>query len=84
MTVNNVLPGSHDTDRIRGLDSRAAAARGIDIDAARAARQAGNPVGRDGTPAEFGAVCAFLCSAQAAFMVGQNILVDGGETLATI
>lgn len=84
VTINNVLPGSHDTDRIRGADERNAGLKGISIEEQKTARIAGNPVGRDGTAEEFGAVCAFLCSQQAAFMVGQNIVVDGGEVNATI
>ncbi|GKY87823.1 SDR family oxidoreductase [Sinisalibacter aestuarii] len=83
VTVNNLLPGSHDTDRLRGTDARNAGQKGITVEAQKAARLAANPVGRDGTPQEFGAVCAFLCSQQAAFMVGQNVLVDGGEVNAT-
>ncbi|MEJ2001533.1 MAG: SDR family oxidoreductase [Maritimibacter sp.] len=84
VTINNVLPGSHDTDRIRGADARNAGLKGISVEEQKTARMAGNPVGRDGTADEFGAVCAFLCSQQAAFMVGQNIVVDGGEVNATI
>lgn len=84
VTINNVLPGSHDTDRVRGMDARNATARGISIEAQKAQRVAGNPVGRDGTAEEFGAVCAFLCSQQAAFIVGQNIVVDGGEVNVTL
>ncbi len=84
VTVNNLLPGSHDTDRIRGLDAHNADAKGITPEEHKAARVAGNPVGRDGTPEEFGAACAFLCSRQAAFIVGQNILIDGGEVNVTL
>ncbi len=84
VTVNNVLPGSHDTDRIRALDKRSAELRGTQPDEERKARLASNPVGRDGTAAEFGAVVAFVCSVHTGYMVGQNILVDGGETNATI
>ncbi len=84
VTINNLLPGSHDTDRIRTMDARNAELKGISIDTQKAQRLATNPVGRDGTPAEFGAACAFLCSQQAAFIVGQNVLADGGEVNATI
>ena len=70
VTINNLLPGSHDTDRIRALD-------GGDP-AVRAASVARIPVRRYGTAAEFGATCAFLCSVHAGYMVGQNILLDGG------
>jgi 3-oxoacyl-[acyl-carrier protein] reductase len=84
VTINNILPGSHDTDRIRGMDTRVAAQKGIGLEAQKAARVAANPVGRDGTAEDFGAVCAFLCSQQASFIVGQNVLVDGGEVNATL
>ena len=84
VTVNNALPGSHDTDRLRGSDTRSAALRGISLADQQAARRAANPVGRDGTAEEFGAVVAFLCSRQAAYIVGQNVLVDGGEVNLTI
>lgn len=84
VTVNNVLPGTHDTDRIRALDRRAAEAAGISPQAQKQARLARNPRGRDGTAEEFGAICAFLCSRQAANIVGQNVLSDGGETNLTI
>jgi len=84
VTMNNLLPGSHDTDRIRGNDAYNAEKKGISLEQQRAQRQAGNPVGRDGTIEEFGAACAFLCSQQAAFIVGQNILLDGGEVNSTL
>ena len=84
VTVNNVLPGSHDTDRIRGMDLRNADARGIDLAEQVATRRATNPTGRDGDAGDFGAVVAFVCSEQARFIVGQNILVDGGDVNATI
>lgn len=84
VTVNNLLPGSHDTDRIRALDAHNAAAKGISPEENKAARVATNPVGRDGTPEEFGAACAFLCSRQAGFIVGQNVLIDGGEVNVTL
>ncbi len=84
VTINNLLPGSHDTDRIVALDSRIAQAKNISFDAARAEQQAAIPAGRYGTPAEFGAACAFLCSQHAGFIIGQNILLDGGATNATM
>lgn len=84
VTVNNVLPGSHDTDRIRGMDQRNAEARGISLAEQAASRRATNPTGRDGDARDFGAVVAFVCSTHARFMVGQNILVDGGDVNATI
>ena len=78
VTVNNLLPGLHDTDRLLMLDKVDAAAQGITEDAARAARTAAIPAGRFGTAEEFGAACAWLCSDKAGFVIGQNILLDGG------
>jgi len=78
VTINNLLPGSFDTDRLKGTMAGAAKKSGQDVDAVRAARQKMIPAGRFGTPEEFGAICAFLCSMQAAYLNGQNILADGG------
>jgi len=78
VTINNLLPGSFDTDRLRGTMAARAKAAGQTIDdAMRDARQR-IPAARFGTPAEFGALCAFLCSAHAGYIVGQNVLIDGG------
>ena len=84
VTINNLLPGIHATDRADALDAGVVKAQGITLDAARAKRAATIPAGRYGTPAEFGAAAAFLCSQHAGFIVGQNILLDGGATNATI
>lgn len=84
VTINNLLPGIHATDRADALDGSAASASGQTLDAVRAQRKASIPAGRYGTAAEFGAACAFLCSQHAGFIVGQNILLDGGATNATI
>ena len=84
VTINNLLPGIHDTDRALALDGGVVTARGISMEEARAERMGGIPARRYGTSAEFGAMCAFLCSQNAGFIVGQNILLDGGATLATI
>ena len=84
VTINNLQPGSHDTDRIVALDGRIAQAKNISFEEARAEQQASIPVGRYGTPAEFGATCAFLCSQHAGFIVGQNVLLDGGATNTTM
>jgi 3-oxoacyl-[acyl-carrier protein] reductase len=81
--VNNLLPGIHDTDRATALDGGVAEREGIDLAEARRRREATIPVGRYGTPTEFGAMCAFLSSQHAGFMVGQNVLLDGGTTNAT-
>ena len=84
VTINNLLPGVHDTDRIEALDSDVVLNQDITIEQARKQREATIPVGRYGTREEFGAACAFLCSQHAGFIVGQNILLDGGATNATI
>jgi len=78
VTINNLLPGLHDTDRLAMLDKVDAAARGITLEEARAARIGTIPAGRFGTAEEFGAACAWLCSNHAGFVIGQNILLDGG------
>ena len=84
VTINNLLPGIHATDRADALDSGVASAGGISLEDARARRAATIPVGRYGTSAEFGAACAFLCSQHAGFIVGQNILLDGGGVNSTL
>ena len=84
VTINNILPGIHATDRAVGLDTGVANAQGIDIATAKAQREATIPARRYGTAAEFGATCAFLCSQHAGFIVGQNIILDGGAINATI
>ncbi len=82
--INNLLPGIHDTDRAKALDENAAKASGQSVAEVRRAREASIPAGRYGTPEEFGAICAFLCSAHVGFVVGQNILVDGGAANISI
>jgi len=84
VTINNLLPGIHATDRAVALDTGVAEREGITLDAAKAQRCATIPAGRYGTPEEFGAACAFLCSQHAGFIVGQNILLDGGAVNATL
>ncbi|RYC12402.1 SDR family oxidoreductase [Ciceribacter ferrooxidans] len=83
VTINNLLPGSHRTERMEKLLERSAERRGISIDEARAEEYAQNPTGRVGTPDEFGAAAAFLCSQYAGYIVGQNLLLDGGAFNAT-
>ena len=78
VTINNLLPGPFDTDRLRTTAAGAAKASGKSVDAVLDARRSGNPAGRFGDPAEFGAACAFLCSQHAGFITGQNWLLDGG------
>ena len=78
VTINNLLPGPFLTDCIRSTAVAEAKARNSSVDDVIAHRSKENPSGRIGDPAEFGAACAFLCSAHAGFMTGQNILLDGG------
>lgn len=78
VTVNNLLPGVFDTDRIRTTLSGMAAKTGKPVEQLQEERRATIPARRYGTAQEFGEVCAFLCSAQAAYLTGQNILLDGG------
>ena len=84
VTINNLLPGIHATERSIALDVAVVKARGISLDQVIAERSADIPVGRYGTAAEFGAACAFLCSQHAGFIVGQNILLDGGASNQTM
>ncbi|UWQ26728.1 SDR family oxidoreductase [Leisingera aquaemixtae] len=82
--MNNLQPGLHATDRAEALDGGAAKAQGISVEDAKKQRCATIPAGRYGTRQEFGATCAFMCSQHAGFMVGQNILLDGGATNTTM
>lgn len=84
VVMNNLLPGIHATDRAVSLDGGVAAAQGITPEEAKANREATIPARRYGTAAEFGATCAFLCSQHAGFIIGQNILLDGGGVNATM
>ncbi|KPQ08086.1 MAG: 3-oxoacyl-[acyl-carrier protein] reductase [Rhodobacteraceae bacterium HLUCCA12] len=84
VTINNLLPGIHDTDRAKALDGAAAKAQGVTPAEARTAREASIPAGRYGTAEEFGAACAFLCSTRAGFIIGQNLLLDGGAVNLTL
>ena len=84
VTINNLLPGVHDTDRIYSLDSAVAARAGRALDDVQADRKASIPAGRYGTRDEFGHACAFLCSQYAGYIVGQNILLDGGQSNISI
>ncbi len=84
VTINNLLPGIHATDRAVSLDTGVSSQQGISLDQAKAQREATIPARRYGTRQEFGATCAFMCSQHAGFMVGQNILLDGGATNATL
>lgn len=84
VTINNLLPGPHETDRIEALLNTTATAKGISIEDVRKQAHSANPTGRFGTAEEFGAVCAFLCSQYAGFLVGQNIVLDGGAINSTL
>jgi 3-oxoacyl-[acyl-carrier protein] reductase len=78
VTINNLLPGHFATDRLESYFKALAGARGVSVEAVRAEVAAANPTGRVGDPVEFGAMCAFLASAHAGYVIGQNILMDGG------
>ena len=78
VTINNLLPGPFETDRLWATFEAASKTSGEDLDKLVAERRNMNPAKRFGTPAEFGAFCAFLCSTHASYMTGQNILLDGG------
>jgi 3-oxoacyl-[acyl-carrier protein] reductase len=84
VTINNLLPGPFNTDRLRVTAEAAAKAANKTPEAIIAERANANPTGRIGDPAEFGAACAFLCSAHAGYLVGQNLLLDGGAFNATL
>ena len=79
VTINNLLPGSFDTDRLRATVEARAKAQGKSFDEALNAGRAATPAGRFGSIEEFGATCAFLCSVHAGYIVGQNVLIDGGS-----
>jgi 3-oxoacyl-[acyl-carrier protein] reductase len=84
VVINNLLPGPFATDRQMGPMARRAAAAGMTEDAYIRAQTDQVPVRRFGTPEEFGAACAFLCSEHAGFIVGQNLLMDGGGFMSTV
>ncbi len=84
VTINNLLPGPFLTDRLRSNSLAAAQASGREVDEVIAERARNSPAGRVGDPAEFGEACAFLCGAQSGFIVGQNLLLDGGGFNATM
>ena len=78
VTINNLLPGPFDTERLRSTIRAAARASGRPIEDVLEERKRSNPAGRFGDPHEFGEACAYLCSAQAGYITGQNLLLDGG------
>jgi 3-oxoacyl-[acyl-carrier protein] reductase len=78
VTINNILPGIFETDRFTNANKRMAALKNLTPEEARAMRIANVPAHRIGTPHEFAQLCAFLCSVQAGYLVGQNFVIDGG------
>ncbi|MBP2227454.1 3-oxoacyl-[acyl-carrier protein] reductase [Azospirillum agricola] len=84
VTINNLLPGPFETDRLRKTMEGGAKASGRSIDEEMDLRRQSNPAGRFGDPDEFGAACAWICSARSGFMTGQNILLDGGAYAGTL
>ncbi len=84
VTINGLLPGPFDTDRLRANMKAVAEKTGRSVEEVAGERAAGNPAGRFGQPEEFGEACAFLCGAHAGFINGQNILIDGGSFPGTL
>ena len=84
VTINNLLPGPFDTDRLRGTVASVAKASGRSFDDVWNERQQGNPAGRFGYPEEFGVACVFLCGQHAGYITGQNLLLDGGAFPGTL
>jgi 3-oxoacyl-[acyl-carrier protein] reductase len=84
VTINALLPGPFDTDRLRATSRKLAEARGVSFDAVHDERKKEVPAARFGTPDEFGASAAFLCSAHAGYITGQNIAIDGGSYPGTL
>jgi len=78
VTINNILPGPFDTDRLRGTSRKMAEMKGVSFDQVSEERKKAIPAGRFGNTVEFGAATAFLCSQHAGFITGQNLLLDGG------
>ena len=83
VTINNLLPGTFDTDRVKSLTASIALTQGSDAEDVRKDMEAANPCKRIGYPKEFGQACAFLCGAHSGFIVGQNLLIDGGAFNST-
>ena len=79
VTINNLLPGYFDTVRLRSNIASGATAMGADLDEFTEQQMASVPARRFGDPAEFGEACAFLCSARAGYITGQNLVIDGGR-----
>ncbi len=84
VTINGILPGPFDTDRLRAGIRYTAEQSGADFEEEFEQRKKSNPAGRFGSAEEFGALCAFLCSAHAGYINGQNIVIDGGSYPGTL
>ncbi len=84
VTINALLPGPFNTDRLRAVTAGQVKATGLSHEEVTAKRMAENPSGRFGDPEEFGQACAFLCGAKSGFITGQNILLDGGAFPGTM
>ncbi len=84
VTINGLLPGPFETDRLRATTTKMAAASGMAFDEAHKLRMKEVPAGRFGTTTEFGATAAFLCSDHAGYITGQNIVIDGGSYNSTM
>lgn len=84
VTINGLLPGPFETDRLTSNIAAAASKKGISAEEEAAARRAGHPARRFGNPEEFGAACAFLCGEKSGYINGQNLLIDGGGFPGTL
>ena len=84
VTINGLLPGPFLTDRLRSGRVEAAKKAGMSVDEFIAQHFKNSPAGRPGDPFEFGEACAFLCAASSGFIVGQNLLLDGGAFNSTL
>jgi 3-oxoacyl-[acyl-carrier protein] reductase len=84
VTINNLLPGPFMTDRYRSLAEAEARRQNVAVEDVLARQGSATPAGRIGDPEEFGAACAFLCAASSGFIVGQNLLLDGGAFNSTM
>jgi 3-oxoacyl-[acyl-carrier protein] reductase len=84
VTINGLLPGPFNTDRLKGVAAGQVKATGLTVDEILAKRANENPSGRFGDPEEFGLACAFLCGNKSGFITGQNIVLDGGAFPGTM
>jgi 3-oxoacyl-[acyl-carrier protein] reductase len=84
VTINNILPGRFDTERLRSNLAAGAGRRGLPLEEVERSARAAIPAGRFGRPEEFGQLCAFVCSTHAAYLTAQNLLIDGGAYPGTL